>query len=576
MKKEKNIRSIRDNKGITLIALVITVVILIILASITIDAAFGENGLINSAQHAKNQTEQIVDNEKDSLNQLMGEYKNMMGGGSGGSGEIEEPEELPNGTITFEDYVWQGDGTADIVVRTTEVDYTLQFQINGSEADNWTDIESGETITGLRHGNTVYARLTDGTNESEYANVTIEDKVQPQPATIRLSETTINTEESVTATVTLRDNESGVNTTGSKWVYNTTRGNIGTNESSYTNSFKTNPGNITLKTTTAGTYYLHVLTKDVAGNKIETVSEAITVEKKKNDVAGAKDDGTVFDKNTELDDDEGNKVTIPGGFEIADDSGTSVEDGIVIQDGKGNQFVWIPTGTYKTSKGTKTNSLTRRTFTSSGSSPVSGDTRIDNLYRGEGYSSSVASRTISKFKSSANNYGGFYIGRYEQGKGNVIKRNVAPYVSISRNDSMTQAEAIDNGSSFVTSELISSYAWDTALNFICQNNTYTLATTTSSNYGNLETDNMTNTGMYTRDKYCNIYDLIGNVAEWTTEWSDYELFEGFGASPCVLRGGDASTSIRTLSTVGYPAIRDSYIVGYKDGYLGFRTQLYIK
>ena len=84
MKKEKNIRSIRDNKGITLIALVITVVILIILASITIDAAFGENGLINSAQQAKNQTEQIIDNEKDSLNQLMGEYKNMMGGGSGG------------------------------------------------------------------------------------------------------------------------------------------------------------------------------------------------------------------------------------------------------------------------------------------------------------------------------------------------------------------------------------------------------------------------------------------------------------------------------------------------------------
>lgn len=573
MKKEKNIRSIRDNKGITLIALVITVVILIILASITIDAAFGENGLINSAQQAKNQTEQIVDNEKDSLNQLMAEYKNMMGGGSGGSGEIEEPEELPNGTITFEDYVWQGDGTADIVVRTTEVDYTLQFQINGSEADNWTDIESGETITGLRHGNTVYARLTDGTNESDYANVTIEDKVQPQPATIRLSETTINTEESVTATVTLRDNESGVNTTGSKWVYNTTRGNIGTNESSYTNSFKTNPGNITLKTTTAGTYYLHVLTKDVAGNKIETVSEAITVEEKKNDVAGAKDDGTVFDKNTELEDDKGNKVTIPGGFEIADDSGTSVEDGIVIQDSKGNQFVWIPTGTYKTSKGTKTNSLTRRTFTSSGSSPVSGDTRIDNLYRGEGYSSSVASRTISKFKSSANNYGGFYIGRYEQGKGNVIKRNVAPYVSISRNDSMTQAEAIDNGSSFVTSELISSYAWDTALNFICQNNTYTLATTTSSNYGNLETDNMTNTGMYTRDKYCNIYDLIGNVAEWTTEWSDWTQIM---SSPCVLRGGDASTSIRTLSTVGYAAIRDSYIVGYKDGYLGFRTQLYIK
>lgn len=45
MKKEKNIRSIRDNKGITLIALVITVVILIILASITIDAALSPEKL---------------------------------------------------------------------------------------------------------------------------------------------------------------------------------------------------------------------------------------------------------------------------------------------------------------------------------------------------------------------------------------------------------------------------------------------------------------------------------------------------------------------------------------------------
>src|SRR5699024_9206449 len=134
--------------------------------------------------------------------------------------------------------------------------------------------------------------------------------------------------------------------------------------------------------------------------------------------------GTRFDKNTDLVDDEDNKVTIPGGFEIADDSGTSVEDGIVIQDSKGNQFVWIPTGTYKTSKGTKTNTLSRRTFTSSSSTLVSGDNVIDTYCRGEGYSSSVAYGTIGKFKSSANKYGGFYIGRYEQGTGNVIKKNV--------------------------------------------------------------------------------------------------------------------------------------------------------
>jgi len=41
-------------------------------------------------------------------------------------------------------------------------------------------------------------------------------------------------------------------------------------------------------------------------------------------------------------DDKGNQVVIPGGFKIAEDSGTNVQDGIVIEDESENQFVWIP------------------------------------------------------------------------------------------------------------------------------------------------------------------------------------------------------------------------------------------
>ena len=47
----------KRNKGITLIALVITIIILIILAAIAINAVFGENGLILRAQEAKFKTE---------------------------------------------------------------------------------------------------------------------------------------------------------------------------------------------------------------------------------------------------------------------------------------------------------------------------------------------------------------------------------------------------------------------------------------------------------------------------------------------------------------------------------------
>ena len=47
----------RFNKGITLIALVITIIVLIILASITITTLTGENGIITKTNEAKFKTE---------------------------------------------------------------------------------------------------------------------------------------------------------------------------------------------------------------------------------------------------------------------------------------------------------------------------------------------------------------------------------------------------------------------------------------------------------------------------------------------------------------------------------------
>ena len=47
----------KKNKGITLIALVITIVVLIILASISISVLTGDNGIINNSQKAKEDTE---------------------------------------------------------------------------------------------------------------------------------------------------------------------------------------------------------------------------------------------------------------------------------------------------------------------------------------------------------------------------------------------------------------------------------------------------------------------------------------------------------------------------------------
>ena len=308
------------------------------------------------------------------------------------------------------------------------------------------------------------------------------------------------------------------------------------------------------------------------------MEEDQTPPEEKSEVEEARESGTPFGDTTTITDDLDNPIKVPGGFNIAEDSGTKVEEGIVIEDSNNNQFVWIPVGEYNVSttinsSGKLTNELSRRTFTESGSTPVNGDDAIAGLdaeewneyYYGEGNENSVAKDQIDAFKTSATTNKGFYIGRYEQGEGNVCKAGVVPYVNVTRDTANNEAKAMYSGNEFVTSELISSYAWDTALNFICQTNSegYTLATTTNRNYGNIGTGNSTKTGEYVADKYSNICDLLGNRYEWTTEYSScYSL-------PCVLRGGVYNGSS------SYAASRGSSSTSSASFAASFRLQLYV-
>lgn len=62
--KSKNRENKKEQDGITLISLVVTIIVLIILAGVSISMLVGENGIITQAQTAKTQTEQAALKEK--------------------------------------------------------------------------------------------------------------------------------------------------------------------------------------------------------------------------------------------------------------------------------------------------------------------------------------------------------------------------------------------------------------------------------------------------------------------------------------------------------------------------------
>ena len=178
------------------------------------------------------------------------------------------------------DVIWTGNGQASVRIYTEEEGYQIEWQKNGISEGSWTREASGvkeKTITGLVNGDIIYARLYDGTSSGKYANIEVRDDIVPT-ATIKLSGTAVEIGKPLTAEVVQTDNESGININQTKWVLNTEAGNIGIEASKYTGgTFTKTSETITIPTTTGGTYYLHVLTVDNAGNKKEIISSAVTI-----------------------------------------------------------------------------------------------------------------------------------------------------------------------------------------------------------------------------------------------------------------------------------------------------------
>ena len=264
------------------------------------------------------------------------------------------------------------------------------------------------------------------------------------------------------------------------------------------------------------------------------------------------------EKNIELVDAKENKIVIPAGFKVIGDA-TTVDKGIVIEDatvdkdGKptataGSQFVWVPVGKITKADGTKTEiKLNRYTFASDGT-PTEQNEEVINTYFQELATSdkgNTVAKNITNFKDSVTAKGGYYIGRYEVRKnttsGKLTEVNSdSVWIDIEQPYAATLARNMYDEQQPFTSDLMNSYAWDTAITFIRK-------CTDKTNYANQTSLNtsLSQTGT-TNDNPCNIFDMASNVREWTTETSSSPN------SPCVGRGGYYDDSSN------YTSSRDRY------------------
>ena len=177
---------------------------------------------------------------------------------------------LETGSITAS-VSWSNESAT--VTLSTNTNLTIEWQVGSITEGNWTP---GTKVTGLKHGNVVFAHLTDGFNYGKEASITVLDNISPS-ATITLDKQSIDTNTSVKARVVHSDGQSGVDTRNCKWAFNQTSTYMGVNASYNGGNFSSNSSDLTLTADSKGTYYLHVLTVDKAGNKKETISKPITV-----------------------------------------------------------------------------------------------------------------------------------------------------------------------------------------------------------------------------------------------------------------------------------------------------------
>ena len=304
-------------------------------------------------------------------------------------------------------------------------------------------------------------------------------------------------------------------------------------------------------------------------------------------VGGAKDTGLIIsdnpaDENKYSSTNWSDQANIPSGLEA--EAGTNGQIEPIV----GNQFVWVPvedSSKFQTYDGYAYGKIQSEFFSEIGQS---GLYNFENCSEPapEGSRYEAEESEYNSMKTSVETNKGFYVARFEASEGTGSKAEskpgVEPWRYIAWGNSMTEIGTegavaksqnmyTDKNTYGVTSTLIYGAQWDAIMNWLDPK--YSTATAedpcdansivVKSEYGNHSGD-IANSGAYEDDKLKNIYDLCGNLYEWT--------MEAFSSDDRVTRGGSfyGSGSEGPVSGRGYSNPDND-----SSDSIGFRPALYL-
>ena len=460
---EENIKVLkRKEKGITLIALVITIIVLLILAGVSIAMLTGQNGILTQAQNASKQTD--IGKEKEQIAVAYNGVKTKKEGEDVTSGEL-DAELKANGadatatgtdpiTVTFNDskrsYTIDANGniTGPESEESGETGETEQGDIVAIMKIEGTKVETPPIPTGFSH--------IDGTVDDGYV---IQDGDGNQFVWVP-----VDKDQKLQINVTSKEDIESITVKDpyGDTILTVNNEDVGT---SYTNE--------NVEPTINGVYELTV----VAGEETKNVELNVS--------------SLYAQRMWELEQwtDEVAKLY---GFESLDDMLQDFFDGIVsVEDAK----TMIKAMTISDYKGGKYK-----------------DTEDKSI--------------------SVNNNGGFYIGRYEasEDNGNVaVKKGLTPLHDITQIEALDKAKNMYNNlsSKNFESSLLTGAAWDRTLCWLEGTKAVTSFEIVgdSKTWGNYSDDDFSNSGLINTGEFSeteknHIYDLAGNLAEWTTEAMD--------------------------------------------------------